>query len=190
MFDFIFLAGKQDDVNAASYVRQVDGKHFKSVERFAHLPFSQYERVKCAAHINGDLYVITDHIWALYVKKYSDEIKSWSRVGILNYSFTRSLFCSCVFMDKIFIIGGLNSAINTVFSDFLAFDTRESEWIKGSEVASMTVERAQPACTSFQGRIVVSGGFNLRRDPDYRNKSVEAYDHAQAIRGGRRNKNV
>ena len=76
------------------------------------------------------------------------------------------------------MIGGLNSAINTVFSDFLAFDTRESEWIKGSEVASMTVERAQPACTSFQGRIVVSGGFNLRRDPDYRNKSVEAYDHA------------
>ena len=79
----------------------------------------------------------------------------------------RRNFCACAFMDKIFIIGGVN--INSTNSS-LQFDTKDYSW---NEVARMNQSRGLSACEVYEERIVVAGGYD-----DVLNElnTVESYD--------------
>lgn len=58
-------------------------------------------------------------------------------------------------------------------AECFALDTKQYTWMYSYEIAKMKMSRTYLACTVFQGRIVVCGGFDGN---DYMN-SVKAYNY-------------
>ena len=181
MFYFLFLGGQEltsNKVKEAS-VKQINGKDFKSVEHFTELSRS----IQClydAAYVNGELYEFGsnhNNLNLMVVEKYSAETKTWSAVGDINH-IHNNFMRLCVFMDKIFVVGGLDDESDTVTSEIFALDTNKSKWIRCDELARMKMGRANIACAVFQGRLVASGGFSGGRYDRQILNSVEAYDDA------------
>ena len=75
----------------------------------------------------------------------------------------RHSFRFCVFMKELFVLGG---CCGVELASCLKYNFRHNKW---SYIRNMKVERFHAACTVFEGKIVMSGGRDL--------KSVEAYDH-------------
>ena len=115
-------------------------------------------------YLKGDIYVFCGRIKS--VDKYSLTSKKWSQVAEMYDN--RKFFCACPFMDKIFIIGGNKDGVKT--SSCLQFDTIDYSW---KEVAKVNEARSNAACAVFEGRIVVSGGWNNNWNVL---SSVESYD--------------
>ena len=70
----------------------------------------------------------------------------------------RRFFCTCAFVDKIFILGGYRYNDNDGYilnKSCLQYETKNKNW---KEISGMTVERDCAACTVIKGNIVVSGG--------------------------------
>ena len=108
----------------------------------------------------------------VFVHKYSTSSNTWTNVGLSCGHDVLDSFSLCVFMDKIFIIGGHDKNLIAIRSCIkLNMDKCKKEKIK-----NMNEPRQQPASTIFQGRVVVSGGYVNDNDPDALN-TVEAYDH-------------
>ena len=63
------------------------------------------------------------------------------------------MFCACCFIDSVYVIRGFSKR-NTC----IKFDTCRGQW---NEVASLNEGRYNAVCTVFEGRIVVSGGYDL-----------------------------
>ena len=99
------------------------------------------------------------------VEKYSFATNRWNVVADMYDN--RHDFCACSFMDNIYVIGGLDGE---VIDSCLEFNTKNHEW---KEVDWLHEERALAACSAFEGRVVVTGGYS-RGD---RLDSVEVYDH-------------
>ena len=81
----------------------------------------------------------------------------------------KTYYCACLFMKNLYIIGGETQQSNNIMrnSSCLKYDIKSSQW---SCIAEMKIHRICSACTVFEGKIVISGGYsNL--------KSVEAYDY-------------
>ena len=103
------------------------------------------------------------------MKKYSSEEKKWQVVAE-NKLISHVSFRLCVFMSKIFIIGGFNRTLATTpYCSVL--DTSDYKW---DRTRNMLMERLYPTCAVFRGNVVVSGGRNER---DFSN-TVEVYDHS------------
>ena len=85
--------------------------------------------------------------------------------NLLQLPDIRYRYCVCSFMKNIYVIGGGGLHHNT--ETCLKYTTRDSKW---NSIANMCSTRSCAGCTVFEGRIVVSGGWNGL-------KSVEAYDH-------------
>ena len=77
-------------------------------------------------------------------------------------------FCACAFMNQIYIVGGENEYVEHL-DTCLKFDTKHKQW---EEVARMNETRCGASCTVYEGKIVVSGGWN-HNDLN----TVEAYHH-------------
>ena len=78
-------------------------------------------------------------------------------------------FHVCSFKQNLFVIGG-NYKYETFLNTCLKYEVKHNKW---SSIGNMNERKDDLACTVFDGKIVVSGGWNSRSDL----KSVEAYDH-------------
>ena len=100
------------------------------------------------------------------VEKYSPVSNTWDVITQM-YDERRS-FGACTFIDSIYLIGGyLYGRTNSC----LEFNTKNKTWRK---IASTNVARENSSYAVFEGRIVVTGGYN---DNEGLLNSVEAYDH-------------
>ena len=99
--------------------------------------------------------------------KHSPFFKTWED---LNSFYDRKLYghCMCSFVDNIYFMGGYFD--NKIGKSCVLFETNTKKW---KEVAKINDYRIHAASTVFEGRVVISGGYNdngiLR--------TVEAYDH-------------
>ena len=98
------------------------------------------------------------------IDKYSISSNIWEKVGDM-YD-TRINFCACSFMDYIYVIGGHYGNFR---DDCVVFNTKDRSW---KEVAVMNGAKYDAACATFEGKVVVSGGYN-----NGSLNTVEAYDH-------------
>ena len=125
-----------------------------------------------SVYCKGELYVVADDTSEVdrpnYVVKYSFATGAWS--GVRAIPETREMYCVCAFAGQIFVFGGMNKKSNFL-SSFVKFDAKSNGW----EAGEMSEERVSAACAVFQGRVVVSGGFDLDSYPASRH--VQAYDH-------------
>ena len=132
-------------------------------------------KVRCdskSVYLKGELYVFGgycpkgNHVKS--VEKYSFINKRWSVVA--DVPGERQKFCTCAFIDKIYIFGGIYSNIFSLNScSSIALDTKNSKW---SSIEKMNEERKMASCAVFEERIIVSGG----RNRNYPLNTVESYD--------------
>ena len=94
----------------------------------------------------SDLYVVGDR----EVKSYSYSSKIWNNLPDIPYSISH---CVCSFMQKCYIIIGryLRNFFSCKF-----YDKINNKWC---DISDMKVYRMNAACTVFEGKIVVYGGF-------------------------------
>ena len=104
--------------------------------------------------------------------RHSPVLKTWEELDFFNNRYFDGC-CMCSFIDSIFFIGGHNDYFNgyvNVERSCVVYDTISKKWI---EVAKLNENRINAACTVFEGRVVVSGGYNVNEELC----TVEAYDH-------------
>ena len=77
-------------------------------------------------------------------------------------------FCSCPFVDSIYLLGGFS---NYITNSCLAFNTTKKTW---KIISRMNESRYNASCAVFEGIIFVSGGHN---DNGRKLNTAEAYDH-------------
>ena len=99
------------------------------------------------------------------IKKYSYSSKIWNKLPELSYY---DYYCICCFMQKLFVISYLANSNNSKF-----YDKESNKWCN---ITAMNKVRQNTACTVFEGKIIVSGGF-YSRHRKHKLKSVEVYDH-------------
>ena len=76
-------------------------------------------------------------------------------------------FCVCSLMGNAYVSGGYIQ--QEIINSCLMFNAADCSW---KEVAKMNISRSNASCTVFEGKIVVSGGYN-----NGLLNTVEAYDH-------------
>ena len=84
----------------------------------------------------------------------------------------RKRYCVCAFKQKVYIIGGkrVKNRGRKEEKDLMSCFYYDTECEKWCQIADMNERRYDAACTVYEGKIVVSGGFsNLA--------TVEAYDY-------------
>ena len=149
-------------------VNMINGNNFKDIKV---LPSMINERRFAEAIcLKGDVYIFGDcyegNTLSLSVEKYSPSTNIWNKVAdMFDY---RDGFCSCGFMDSIFIIGGDNGTLS--MSTCLQFVTKDYKW---KQVNKMNEARIFAACALFEEKIIVSGG---RDNNCIMLKTVEMYD--------------
>ena len=170
-FNILICGGDNNGFKAVSNVTQIDGSYLNNVKV---LPSTTNERSDSeAVWLKGEVYVfggLDDNYHSIkYVEKYSPATKTWNIVADMYDD--RETFCSCAFMNKIFIIGGYayEDGEWTTTNTCLQFNTKDNNWKK---VARMSQARDNAACTVFEGRIIISGG----RDNNDELNTVESYD--------------
>ena len=103
------------------------------------------------------------------VEVYSEKTKSWKH-HYVNFE-ERFDFCLCSFMGKLYIIGGSNKSTYENDRSCYTYDIKSN---KLNKMGDLSVARHYAACTVFEGKIVVAGGYNSN---DGLLKSVEAFDY-------------
>ena len=99
------------------------------------------------------------------VDKFSLASKTWSQVSQMHDD--REGFCTCAFLDKIYIFGGLTEGRT---NSCLQLDTSDYSW---KEIARMKEARDCAACAVFEERVVVAGGLDDNVDEL---DTVESFD--------------
>ena len=126
----------------------------------------------------GDL-VNPHHLVNIQVKsieKYSISTNTWEYVDKMFDD--RDDFNVCAFMDQIYIIGGIYHVDRNLgyldedtTDSCVMLNTRKNSW---KEVSKMSNARSQASSVVFEGRVVVTGGWNNLLEET---NLVEAYDH-------------
>ena len=168
-FKFVIVGGEYErwgQVVRGAFT--VDGTNFSSVNS---LPIMNYGRSEFkTVCIKGEIYVFGGYDDryqpVMSVEKYSPVTKTWNVISQLYDE--RSSFCSCSFIDSLYVLGG---SLNGITNSCLVFNTTKKVW---KETSKMNKARCYASCVVFEGRIVVSGGYN---DNDRTLNTVEAYDH-------------
>ena len=150
-------------------VVQVDGENIKNCKSLTPWPMSSRFLVR---NVKSEIYSLF-YLFEkkkFYLHKYSISNNSWENLGVSHYDHYN--FGVCVFMDKIYIIGGCDERLvaNSLCAE-LDINKCRREKIKNINEA-----RQLSACTTFEGRVIVSGGYVNYDDDDYLN-TVEVYDH-------------
>ena len=65
----------------------------------------------------------------------------------------REYYCVCSFMKQVFVIGGVNT------KSCMKYDLDSERW---TNIANTLEIRNRAACRVFEGKIVVTGGYNSR----------------------------
>ena len=68
----------------------------------------------------------------------------------------RTRYCACSFMRCLYVFGGkFDSELNSL-NTCIKYSCKSGKWMN---IASLKSERYFAACTVFEGKIVVSGGY-------------------------------
>ena len=170
-FDLVIVGGENESkrlvVRDASIV---NGTDFSNVNSLPTINYGRYRStIVCS---KGEIYVLSGinnkHKPVMHIEKYSPATNTWNVIGQMYDD--RIFFCACSFIDDIYVIGGLLNAGN---SSCVKFSTTNKTW---TQIARMDEARRYASCVVFEGRIVVSGGYN---DNDGYLNTVEAYDHIE-----------
>ena len=175
-FNIILVGG----YNCASQKRLksvlcIDLKRLDKVKMFPDLEAERdYMRLVC---IKNELYafqaVSHSPSQGMPIEKYSFATEHWEVIG--NMHDARMMFCTCSIMNKCYAIGGLID--NHATSSCVALDTstlsQYREPLQWRQVSSMNAARFNAGSAVFEGKVVVSGGYNNNALLN----TVEAYDH-------------
>ena len=146
-----------------------------SVKHFPQL--GQVRRYPRAVSFNGDFYVFCciENIRkpGMSVQKYSSSSNSWEVVAKYSKKCIQG-FCVCVYMNKIYLIGGQTLGNGISFMNN-CFEFNPVNY-KIRKVKRMNAIRVGAACTVFEGNVVVSGGFD-GFGGFVGGQTVETYDH-------------
>ena len=163
----IFFCGGMSSFKVVRDVYSVKADELKTVKN---LPILK----KCRQRhevilIKGDIFVFggidVGFKCITSIEKYSDFSIAWEIIAHLPDE--RVDFCVSSYMGYAYVLGGCfqQETINSC----LMFNPGDCSW---KEVAEMNETRCYASCTVFEGKIVVSGGFNIETL-----NTVEAYDH-------------
>ena len=106
----------------------------------------------------GDDYIETnERLYIREIERYSPVTNTCDVVADITDANDEGLeaYCVCNFMDKIYLIGGLDDVEN-VRDCCLEFDAKHFAW---KDISRMIEARASAACAAFEERIVVCGGW-------------------------------
>ena len=149
-------------------VVQVDGEKLDSIKLFTQFPKCKYIQ---GLNVNGNFYLlscIANNIKAINVQVYCPITNSWKNVSTISENLMESSVCA--FMYNIFIIGGRDQNNGAAHPSLkLNTDSCEKKYIERTNEA-----RLDATSTVYEGRIVVSGGFD---DVNNVLNTVEVYDH-------------
>ena len=155
-FSVLVCGVMNKNLSSVKSVHKLDGHELKC-KKFTSMPMEPYY-FKTAV-INKNLYVFggcsRETGYISFVKKFCNKTKTWLWRLQTGLDFNSSLFST--FKQNIYVI----------YYDSKCF-TYNFENSKLTQLADMKQNRNDAACTVFEGKIVVTGGFS---------KSVEAYDH-------------
>ena len=156
--------------------QQVDGENFEVVKSLAPMRLRRYSHK--TIYCNGQVYVFGGYDqYTLSVKhldKYSLITNTWEQ-HVLHNSNYRDISCAYAFMDQIFILGSGDDCPPS--NVCIKLDTKDMKW---KEVARMNEFRRRAACTIFEGKIFVSGGWSGTQSLN----TLEAYDKLVALGHG------
>ena len=143
-----------------------------------------------SAVVGSDIYILggydENYSWTSSFEMYSIKKKHWKNLSPVH--FDQEYYSVCSFMQSIYVIGGyfrtyheeilIDNYDNYYKNDCYKYDTKGNKWY---QVACLQTKRSNSACTVFEGKVVVTGGFtlNVERSLSYHEalKSVESYDH-------------
>ena len=188
-FSLIFTGGYNNQLSRTfSVSKQVDARDFSVVKDFDSTKIlADHRSVYCggALYVFGGFGTKANFFGSLgrnrwiskSVLKYCLENKTWEEVAEMNDG--RYDFCTCALMDQIYIVGGKNGHNNEYLNTCVKFDTKNNSL---TGVAWMRWYRVSGSCSVFEGRIIVTGGFNIDFNIGYNYhvqelNTVEAYDH-------------
>ena len=168
-FSILICGGKDKNGEITNKVFELESPSFK-VHKFPSMIKPHY--YLNLVNIKSDILAISDEKnldesldkSIISTEIYSEKTKSWS-----NLDFTiKEKCCYCVgsFMGNLYLIGGYNISYEESLSSSYSYNFDSNTWI---ETAKLNKARDCAACTVFEGKIVVTGGYHDL-------KSVEAYD--------------
>ena len=151
--------------------KQIEGNNFKNVRNLSSM--KNVRKRANAVYLNGEVYVFCGrdkYFKMVTIEKHSPLDDNWSNVTRMYDG--RTGFCTCSFMDKIYIFGGYNkySSLHSA----LQFDPNFTNYHKWTKIARMDQAREDAACAVFEGNIVVCGGNNDNNRDSL--NTVESYD--------------
>ena len=131
------------------------------------------------AACGSDLYVVSESDQNCSLEKFSTANRKWKALPSLLDR--RDSFCVCCFMQKIFVLSGNRCDEKNLYkscNSCMTYDIKNNKW---TYISSMNKGRGFAACTVFEGKIVVSGGWHKANIPGVdisrsRLSSVEAYN--------------
>ena len=164
------------DFNSLNLIQLNDNeKQLKCVKEFPTLNVvPKYFR---AIYLKGNIYVFGCILSKdrMSLDKYDLIIKTWEE-DITFYGRKTHGFCACVFMNNIYILGGILLEEHSIRATrkSLKFHTQNEYLLK--YIAPMKNIRVHAPCTVFEGRVVISGGEEDVMGSQLTN-TVEIYDH-------------
>ena len=175
-FDILHCGEIEDSMNEEDlyrrFVNKIDGRNLircrkvRSLNKNRIFPYGRSPTVYLKGHVYLFDCLRNKGKGLKKIGKYSIATDSLEIVGdIIN---ERQSFCVCGFIDKIYFIGGFLNGKKTANCRY--FDTNDNTW---GNVTSMKEVRSSAACTVYEGRIVVAGGW----DVNYELNTVESFDH-------------
>ena len=168
----VLMCGGRENIGTINVVNQFAASNLQNVELLPSMLDARcHHKAIC---LKGDVYLLGgegDMNNLFSVEKYSTATKTWENVAKMHNIL--NLFCACAFMEKIFIFGGCYY-VGRSTSSCLQLDVKSLEhkyhW---NTVGEMNTARKAAACTVFEERVVVSGGWD---DHSNQLNTVESYD--------------
>ena len=172
-FDILFCGSDFVSIELnLSFVDKIDGRNLIRSRKVPTLTENRGFGRYCTpvVYLKGHIYLF-DCLYKEFssikqVEKYSIVNDSLESVGEIIDDYYG--YCACGFIDKVYLIGGYLNDEETATCRY--FDTNDNTW---GIVASMKEVRSSAACTVFEGRIIVSGGWGVNDELN----TVECYDH-------------
>ena len=161
-FSILVCGGRDKSYKAVKSVYKLDGRELKC-KTSTSMP-NKLKDCKSAV-VNSELFILGGYLqnkkFNKLIIKFCNKTKTWSskvKLGIED-----SYFCIISFKKKLYVVYAT--------ANCFVYNSKNDEW---NQLASTKEKRFSPACTVFEGKIVLCGGYNYNSGTL---KSVVAYDY-------------
>ena len=163
LFDVV-ICEEPDYKLKTKQLQLVEGETLKYKKNLATLAITK--KLYNAVELKGVIYIFMENNNNICVTKFSIDSNVWEHV--INWSH-RNAFCTCVFINSIFMIGGIENY--KIIDSCIEYDTKYPHVEK---LSRLNLERFSAASTVFEGKMLVSGGYT--QDSNHPTQTVEVYD--------------